>query len=292
MLTIFLVAIRFFRSLVALQEGFFIKQLVEKQVLGPVLEVFISTVPRNNLLSSASLDLFEFIKKENMKELIVHIVSNYRERLKSVSHISTFHDILSRYDHGFNVRGDPFADAEVLPSQQAAWRPEARMMSEHIAVDPSEEEYWNTSDPEDEDDKASRTPEKTPTTNGASTPSKPLVDYSSDEEAEENVDPSSEKAQDSDSSIMQNAASSPTAGPPKRKHEEDDDDELGKLMQHKRRNSSSAVSNSSVSSGIARRRKSAAAGSGTASQKKISISLSAGSLGPSLRASESGVDRD
>lgn len=259
-----------------MQEEFFIKQVVEKQVLGPVLDVLIATMPRDNLLSSGALELFEFVKKENVKDLIKHLVVNHRDKLLSLSYMPTFRELLSRYDqtNGYTANMDFFLDNEEdvggrrLPSN-------ARMM-EHIAVDPSEEEYWNTSDPEEEDEHNGKLAEKTPAANGVSTPSKPLVDYPSDEENDEN-------AKEESTSPVSSADSGLSGTPPervseKRRREEDEDDDLGKLLQqNKRRNSSSASSNASASPQVrTQRRKSFSSSTGT--QKKIAISLSPAAL--------------
>jgi protein phosphatase 4 regulatory subunit 3 len=270
-----------------MQEEFFIKQVVEKKVLGPVLDVLIATMPRDNLLSSGALDLFEFIKKENVKDLVKHLVVNHREKLLSLSYMPTFRELLLRYDqtNGYTTDIDYFLDNDEdvggrrLPSN-------ARMM-EHIAVDPSEEDYWNTSDPEEEDEQNGKLAEKTPATNGASTPSKPLVDYTSDEENDENV-------KDGPSSPVSNADSGLSGTPPervseKRRREEDDEDDLGKLLQqNKRRNSSSASSNAHASPQMkGQRRKSFSSGTGNGTPKKIAISLS-----PGLKTGGSRSDED
>jgi protein phosphatase-4 regulatory subunit 3 len=272
-----LVAIRFFRSLTGLQEEFYIKQLTEKQVLGPVLEVLIETMPRDNLLSSASLELFEYIKRENLKELIKHLVVNHRDRLLSLSDMQTFRDIVLRYDQtqGYTSNMDYYIEVEDDLGRKPP--PNSRLMDQ-IPVDPVEEEYWNTSDPEDEAEQQGRTGEKTPATNG-STPSKPLVDYPSDEEADEAVDAEAERQSKEDSSAVDDSVPSSTVPPPerlsekRRREEDDEEDELGKLMQNKRRNSSASASNSSTSSGTLKRRKSFTAGSGNGAPKKMTISL-------------------
>jgi protein phosphatase-4 regulatory subunit 3 len=268
-----------------MQEEFFIKQIVEKQVLGPVLDVLLATMPRDNLLSSGALELFEFIKKENVKDLVKYLVVNHREKLLSLSYMPTFRELLLRYDQtdGYTTNIDYFLDNEEdvegrrLPSN-------ARM--EHIAVDPSEEEYWATSDPE-EDEHNGKLAEKTPAASSASTPSKPLVDYASDEENDEN-------AKDEPDSPVSNADSVLSGTPPeriseKRRREEDDEEDLGKLLQqNKRRNSSSASSNASVSSQMKpQRRKSFSSGTGNATPKKIAISLS-----PALKTGGSRSDED
>ncbi|KAM0563327.1 hypothetical protein ACHAPJ_001045 [Fusarium lateritium] len=279
-----LVAIRFFRSLIGLQDEFYIKHLTEKQILGPILEVLIETMPRDNLLDSASLEFFEFIKKENVKDLIKHLVVNYRERLLALSYMPTFRDIILRYDQtqGYTSNVDYFLEAEDEMGRRP--QPNTRMV-EQITVDQEQEEYWATSDPEDEEDQSSKEGEKTPSTNGSIT-SKLLVDYASDEETDENADP--EATPDSQSDVASDAVGSPIdtslgAVPPperlsekRRREEEEDEDEIGKLMQNKRRNSSGSVTAISGNSRGPQRRKSFNVNSPTGGGKKIAISLSPG----------------
>lgn len=284
-----LVAVRFFRALIGSQEEFFIRHLNEKRVLTPMLDVCIASISRDTLLSSASLEVFEYIKKENIKDLVKYLVENHRDKLLSLSYLMTFRDILLRYDQtqGYTANMDFFID----DSEEMGRRPPpGSKMMEHLSMDPAEEEYWNTSDPEDEDEQPQHTAEKTPaTTNGSVTPGTPLVDYPSDED-DENVDPNatspvpaaepSKGSEDTDlpagSESSQGLVSPPERLAEKRRREEDDEDELDKLSQNKRRNSTSAPS-SPANQGLAnRRRKSFTPGSGNANQgpKKIAISLS------------------
>lgn len=258
-------------------------------MLGPVLDVLIATMPRDNLLSSGALELFEFIKKENVTDLVKHLVVNHRAKLLSLSYMPTFRELLLRYDqtNGYTANMDYFLDNE--EDVESRRLPSNARMIEHIA-DPSEEEYWNTSDPEEDEDHNGKLAEKTPAANSASTPSKPLVDYSSDEENDEN-------ANDGLSSPTSNTNSGLSGTPPervseKRRREEDEEDDLGKLLQqNKRRNSSSAssnASNASMSPQIrTQRRKSFSSGTGNGTPKKIAISLS-----PAVKTGGSRSDED
>lgn len=255
-------------------------------MLGPILDLLIKTLPRDNLLSSACLELFEFIKKENVKDLVKYLVQNHREKLVSLSYLDTFRELILRYDQPQSSGAtDCFSEETEGPRRPV--HPNARMM-EHIAIDPSEEEYWNTSDDE-EDGPESRALDRA-STNGASTPSsRPLVDYPSDEEVDENQEntvpgAATTNEPSSDTRTADDApqeSSSPAVAPPerlseKRRREEDDEDELGKLMQNKRRNSSSAGSNASISStGVPKRKKGFAdRSSPSVAPRKISISIS------------------
>jgi protein phosphatase-4 regulatory subunit 3 len=292
-----------------LQDEFYIRHLCEQHVFGPILDVLLHTMPRDNLLCSACLALFEFIKKESIKELIKHLVENYREKIMSLSYLELFRTILGQYDQtqGFMNDVDPyFLDGD----EEVARRPTnvgARGLMEHLPVDPAEEEYWNTSD--DEEEGQPKGPSDRPTTNGASVPSTPkmLVDYTSDSDGDEvgdtevaratgTVDGAPAKGKTSvPADAPSNTAgssqvgghSSAAASPPervseKRRREEDEDDEMGKLLQNKRRNSTSASMNnheagSGISPGPLRRKRNV---SGTRAEtamsavpKKISISL-------------------
>jgi protein phosphatase-4 regulatory subunit 3 len=152
---------------------------------------------------------------------------------------------------------------------------------EHL-MEQGDEEYWNTSD--DEEDLQIRTGSRTLAANGSS-PTTKLVDYASDEELDEHIEdgdliPDSqidEEKMDEDADESKSAGSLPS--PPerlseKRRREEDEEDDISKLMANKRRNSSSASSNASSTSGFLGKKKRLAslrdAGGGP---KKIAISL-------------------
>lgn len=273
------------------------KHLIEKKVLGPLLEMLTQVMPRDNLLSSASLELFEFVKKENIKEIVKHLVESHRDLLTQLSYIPTFKEIILRYDQtkGYTANMEYFLERE----DDIGRKPPANArFIEHIAVDPVEEEYWDAADPDEEEEANGQTRNLSPVGLLPSTPSKPLVDYLSDEENEENAEPEihdETKSPDAggEGSKTRKTDSAADRTPPerlseKRRREEDDDDELDKLMQNKRRNSSSSAANSATKAGVGRRRGSFTPGSGNGTSKKIAISLS-----PALRlGGEGGSDVD
>ncbi|KOS18060.1 Uncharacterized protein ESCO_003159 [Escovopsis weberi] len=299
-----LVAIRFFRVVIGLQEEFYIKNLIEKGVLSPILQVMIETMPRDNLVSSACLELIEYIRKENLKDLVKHLVANHREALLALNYMPTIRDLILRYDQtqGCIANMEYFMDTDENINRRPP--PNTRMM-EHISMDPREEEYWDGSDPEDEhDDQSGASADRPTTSNGSSNGSKPLVDYASDEEGdegaemEEDAKPKSEESQGQDNKnandeeaveeeeeegVNTAASSSPSLMPvppperlsEKRRREEEDEDELGKLINNKRRNSNAPDPNAAPASpGLGTRRKSFTAGTGNGTPKKIAISLS------------------
>jgi protein phosphatase-4 regulatory subunit 3 len=291
--------LKFFRNLVGLQDEFYNQQMMQEHLFEPILNVVYETMPRDNLLNSACLELFDFIRRENVKVLVNHLVENYREKLKDIVYVDTFTSLILKYDQmqGYSANMDTsFIDTEEdIPGRSQVSG--GRRWQGVKDLDAAEEEYFNTSDDEDE---KPETPAKTsgtrPAINGASPVSKPLVDYPSDEEGEmmdtdisagilldkvktEGAVKVKEEVADGTPS------SSPT--PPlerlseKRRREEDEEDELGKLshQQPKRRSSNSSTSSvssvSSNASNVIRRKKSFTSTRDTtgATPRKIAISL-------------------
>ncbi|EHK22645.1 uncharacterized protein TRIVIDRAFT_83909 [Trichoderma virens Gv29-8] len=282
-----LVSIRLFRLIVGLQEELYVKNLIENDVLGPILEVLVETVPRDNLVSAACTELFDFVKKEYLRDMVKNLVADHRENLLLVCHIPPCQDLITRYDQteGYTTNMDYFVDTD----DDVTRRPPHLRMMEHLPIDLREEEYWDASDPEDEGedqnsgDRSSRS--------GGSSSGKPLVDYPSDEDdAEDGLDNDTDdqSKEEGDESLNFSPRSNVSANVPpperlsekrRREEDEDDDDELGKLMQSKRRNSNSTESNSSIAPSLNRRRKSSFTnGGGNVAPRKIAISLS-----PALR---------
>ena len=296
------VAIRFFRQLIGLQDVFYIRHLIDKDVFSPILDILIATMPRDNLLGSACLEFFEFIKKEDVKDIMKHLVQNYREQLVALSGFETFRVMINRYDQtqGFTAASDFLMDSE----EEMARRPtgHSRMM-EQLHVDPVEEEYWNVSDEEEEN-----TAEKAPAANGASPATRQLVDYLSDGDDEDEMEGEQGPAEGADeetpdkpeeaakredgpdgsSEAISSTESDSEAGPEpgavapprrlsekRRREEEEDDDELGKMMQNKRRNSKGVAANATTQS-LLKRKGSFTGGNGGAGKIAISISPTAG----------------
>lgn len=246
-------------------------------------------MPRDNLLNSACLELFEFVKRENIKMIVQHLVETYREKLQVITYVDTFQSLILRYDQMHepattqeldNSFTSVESDTPARPSglvNGGKWGPGLR------EVDADEEAYFNTSDDEDE----LATPGK-PVLNGAS-PVRPLVNYPDDDADEDDIDmdipltmrnatATIQPKDESKSTKTTSAAGSPPERiSEKRRREEDEEDELianiSTTTAPKRRASTS--SNTSTSSLRSLRRKSPQINSGKdgGTPKKISISL-------------------
>lgn len=257
------------------------------------------TLPRDNLLSSACLDTFEYIRKEPIKDLIKHVVETYGEKLKSkaLENMEVFKEILRMNDQQsqFQMGDHMFMESSDDEMGQRPAHLHGRMIG-HMGMSREEEDYWDAPDNEDESQNMAA---RDPLVNGSG-PLSALVDYHSDEEADENGDvimkqPNGEEVTEATSEETEGEASAdeskpgttPESTPPppaptpperlseKRRREEEDEDEIGKMMQHKRRNSQSSISNAAGAAAILRKKQpfvlgSKPAGMGT---KKIDIRL-------------------
>lgn len=257
-----LTAIKFFRNLVSLQDEFYNQQLMQEHLFQPVLEIVLETMPRDNLLNSACLELFEYIKRENIKVLIIHVVENYRPDLERIDYVDTFKELILRYEQNQNP-APSFASVSTkentpeLLGRRTQWQGNAR------DLDASEEEYFNASD-EDDDPPRQNSPSSDSDINRASPVLKPLVDYNSDEDGDlhpgiadsiETQKDETTESKPSDTDAQSTSRPVTPVRPPlervseKRRREEDEEDELGKLSANKRRSSSIGSVGSNLSSG-------------------------------------------
>ncbi|KAF2789199.1 DUF625-domain-containing protein [Melanomma pulvis-pyrius CBS 109.77] len=290
-----LTALKYFRTCIGLHDEFHNKQIIQHQLFEPILKILFDTMPRDNLLNSACLELFEFIRRENIKPIVTHLVDTYRERLQTITYVDTFHSLILRYDqmheppttqeleHSFTSVDSDTPARNLGIVNGGKW---GQGLKE---VDPDEEAYFNGSD--DEDDGLPSTAK--PVLNGAS-PVRPLVNYPDDEGDEDEMDilatsTASTSAHAISTSIQTNetptTSPSPKSNPEtpperiseKRRREEDEEDELiANLSSSGTKRRASVNSNSSTGTLQRLRRRTPSVNSvkdGGGTPKKISLSI-------------------
>ncbi|MBE7181179.1 MAG: hypothetical protein INR71_08220 [Terriglobus roseus] len=198
-----LTALKYFRTCIGLHDEFHNRQIIQHKLFDPILNIVFETMPRDNLLNSACLELFEFIKRENIKAIIAHLVENYRDRLEQITYVDIFHNIIIKYEqqkhaaeagaHG--AATDPNTSYSSVDTEPVTVAPHHH--HHHALVngggrwhqglkdqDADEEAYFNGEEADDDSDIVHSPPRAMP--NGAS-PVKPLVDYP-DEDDEDDED--------------------------------------------------------------------------------------------------------
>lgn len=264
--------------------------MIKCQLFEPILNIVIETMPKDNLLNSAALEFFDYIRRQSVKPAIIHIVEGYRERLAEITYVDLFDTLILRYDQMH----------EAVQMQNNAAEEEARKSFSNGSrrwggprdLDAEEEEYFNTSDDED-----NRSQESSSTVS-----TKPLVDYNDDEDMgpfspkhdEEPAERPETPTPGSFSGRRSRTPPTPRTSPDpvkpsseKRRREEDDDDELGRLARGKKRSMSvsstatigsttsvtSTSSTTSTATLAGRKRSSNTTATSAPPQKKIAINL-------------------
>lgn len=91
-------ALRFMRKIVALKDEFYNRYITKGCLFGPVIDCLLDNNGRYNLLDSAIIELFEFIKLEDIKFLIAHVVENYGKKFEHIDYVQTFKALRLRHN--------------------------------------------------------------------------------------------------------------------------------------------------------------------------------------------------
>ncbi|XP_024536999.1 serine/threonine-protein phosphatase 4 regulatory subunit 3A isoform X2 [Selaginella moellendorffii] len=194
-------AVRFLRTCVGLKDNFYARYLIKNNLFEPVIQAFLANGNRYNLLNSAVLELLDFIRKSNLKDLLIHIVENYGKKLECVDYVDTVKQLKVKYDQYMDDSTTSNREAPAGPSgiETSSDRfigplPSLRKRKDERALDKAEEDYFNE-DSDDEEDSAQTS--QTITVNGNAVEDAPfrpfcLVDY--DDEDDDSLVPSNGKS--------------------------------------------------------------------------------------------------
>ncbi|SCV68346.1 BQ2448_467 [Microbotryum intermedium] len=121
-----LAALRFFRACIQRNDDFYNRFLIKNDLFRPILDLAVSERERDNLLGSACLDFFEFIKTVNAKGVISHIVERYGDKVRLLATtLKTFESLVIKYEQ--NKEPPPSASTTTLgtPSIEGSARANA-----------------------------------------------------------------------------------------------------------------------------------------------------------------------
>ncbi|XP_046885032.1 serine/threonine-protein phosphatase 4 regulatory subunit 3-like isoform X2 [Hypomesus transpacificus] len=133
-----LCALRFMRRIIGLKDEYYNRYIIKGNLFEPVINALLDNGTRYNLLNSAIIELFEFIKVEDVKSLIAHIVDNFYKTLETIEYVQTFKGLKGRYEQ------EKDRQTQRLNSR---YRRDARSLDE-------DEEMWFNDDEDDEEGEA------------------------------------------------------------------------------------------------------------------------------------------
>ena len=143
-----LAALRFFRACIGLRDEFYNRYVVKNRCFESVMRQLIANRHRDNLLHSAILELFEFIRRENIKSLIAHLAETYQNELASLTHVEIFKGLLLRHEQNEEYKGvpqRPSAAPGLAPATTSAFQTGGRTFPD----DDDDAAYFNESDEEE-----------------------------------------------------------------------------------------------------------------------------------------------
>nr|XP_034341815.1 protein PPP4R3C-like [Arvicanthis niloticus] len=90
--------VRFMRKMIGLKDEMYNNYIIKKNLFEPVVNTFMHNGPRYNMLNSAIIELFEFIRQENINSLIANIVENFFIPFESIEYVQTFKGLKTKYE--------------------------------------------------------------------------------------------------------------------------------------------------------------------------------------------------
>jgi len=96
-----LVAIGFLRSCIGVKDDFYNRHIIQHNLFDPIIHILQKNHQKDNLINSSIYEMIEFIRTENLKLLIEHLVEKYRdvlEELGKAKMVTTFEDLIRKYD--------------------------------------------------------------------------------------------------------------------------------------------------------------------------------------------------
>ncbi|XP_016077632.1 PREDICTED: serine/threonine-protein phosphatase 4 regulatory subunit 3B isoform X2 [Miniopterus natalensis] len=147
-----LCALRFMRRIIGLKDEFYNRYITKGNLFEPVINALLDNGTRYNLLNSAVIELFEFIRVEDIKSLTAHIVENFYKALESIEYVQTFKGLKTKYEQEKDRQNQKLNSVpSILRSNR--FRRDAKAVEE-------EEEMWFTEDDEEEGKAAAAPGEK------------------------------------------------------------------------------------------------------------------------------------
>ncbi|XP_015790026.1 serine/threonine-protein phosphatase 4 regulatory subunit 3A [Tetranychus urticae] len=134
-------ALRFLRKIIGLKDEFYNRHIINSNLFAPVVEAFKRNNGRYNLLDSAIIEVFEFIRTEEIKSLCFYVVEVFGKYLDKIDYVGTFKALRQQYDQ-FQ---DKFKDRNSLESSPVILRNE-RFRRDPRQLDEDEEMWFNNED--------------------------------------------------------------------------------------------------------------------------------------------------
>ncbi|KAK8844620.1 hypothetical protein IAR55_006467 [Kwoniella newhampshirensis] len=134
-------ALRFVRACLKTPNHFIHRHYVKNNLLLPVLELLEDESTRDNMMSSACMEVLDLIRKDNLKAIINYLFENYRDRLERLGERPFLRAFVLGLRSRWEMNNEPPPPPPAIEAESSkAWTRNAEA---------EEEEYFNGSDDEE-----------------------------------------------------------------------------------------------------------------------------------------------
>ncbi|XP_018673853.2 uncharacterized protein LOC103999472 isoform X3 [Musa acuminata AAA Group] len=132
-------AVRFIRTVISRNDEHLLRHIVKNNLLKPIIEAFIKNGDRYNMLHSGVLELLEYIRKENLKILVIYVVECFWEQLLKFQHLGIIQALKIKYEQCLEK-------SEANNTNTAV---DSQKRIEERTLEKEEEDYFNEDSDED-----------------------------------------------------------------------------------------------------------------------------------------------
>jgi protein phosphatase-4 regulatory subunit 3 len=86
------------RKIIGLKDEFYNRHIISGNLMAPIIDAFKANNGRYNLLDSAIIELFEFIRTEEVKSLCLYIMERFWKQLDKIDYVRTFKGLRLQFE--------------------------------------------------------------------------------------------------------------------------------------------------------------------------------------------------
>ncbi|KAG8897079.1 Platinum sensitivity protein [Tulasnella sp. 403] len=148
-----LAALRFFRVCIKMNNNFLLRHLAKNDLFAPLLELTLKEARRDNLINASCQEFFEYIRKENIRFIINHIMEKYEPRVRELCKFGSigdrFRGMVIRWEQNNEPPAKDAPPEKIHGRIPRLGRPGQGLLTAALMESEEEEEYFNASDEEE-----------------------------------------------------------------------------------------------------------------------------------------------
>jgi len=137
------VAFRFFRICLKLNNRNLTNHLMKSDIMKPLIDLTVQESRRDNLLSSSCQEFFEHKYQENVKEFINYCMTKYEPEIRKLAGTPLGGPRFMAFIRRWEMNNEP------PPKEEKIEKPDLRVPSQSRMVEVEEEDYFNRDDDDD-----------------------------------------------------------------------------------------------------------------------------------------------